>query len=182
MLVGGSGQFPWGKPPVEKKTAFSVTVPEVSKNALSLRHISCDAVRYEMVSVPQNIVPLYWSLVSSDPLTVPLARWPSILNSPENDGEVCRSFFRLARNGSTPQLDSNVPLHSPVTGGVGSPGPLGSWHAGRQDKAAATSRDRYIGRGRAKQGRYPSGCRGFAVQRTRPVAAGYRIESGRTKA
>jgi hypothetical protein len=40
-----------------------------------------------MVSVPQNTVPLYRSLVSRYPLTVPLARWPSILKSPENDGE-----------------------------------------------------------------------------------------------
>jgi hypothetical protein len=89
MFVGGSGQFPLGKPSAEKEIAFSATQPEVSKNALSLRHVSPDAVRYEMVSVPQNIVPLYWSLVSSDPLTVPVARWPPILNSPENEGEVC---------------------------------------------------------------------------------------------
>ena len=40
-----------------------------------------------MLSDPQNIVPLYLSLVSSDPLTVPLARRPSILSSPESDGE-----------------------------------------------------------------------------------------------
>jgi hypothetical protein len=97
-----------------------------------------------MVSDPQNVVPLYRSLVSSDPLTVPLARWPSILNSPEIGGED-RSFARLALTGSTPQLDSNVPLHSPVTGGWTSPGALGdSWHAGRHDKAPATSRDRYM--------------------------------------
>lgn len=59
MLVGGSGQFPLGKPSVEKKTAFSVAIPEVTRNALSLRHISPDGIGYEMVSVPQNIVPLY---------------------------------------------------------------------------------------------------------------------------
>jgi len=103
-VVGGSGQFPRGKPSVKKSTAFSDAVPEVTPNELSLRHISPDAVRYEMVSDPQNIVPLYLSLVSSDPLTVPLARWPSILNSPEIDGEE-RSFVRLALTGSTPQLD-----------------------------------------------------------------------------
>ena len=84
-FVGGSGQFPWGKPSVERKTAFSTTDPWVYKNALSLRHISPDAVTYEIVSVPQNIVPLYLSLVSSEPLTVPLARWPSIVKSPEID-------------------------------------------------------------------------------------------------
>ena len=72
---------------MERKTAFSTTDPWVYKNALSLRHISPDAVTYEIVSVPQNIVPLYLSLVSSEPLTVPLARWPSILSCPENDGE-----------------------------------------------------------------------------------------------
>jgi hypothetical protein len=71
---GGSGQFPRGKPSVKKVTAFSEATPQVDANALSLRHISPDAVRYEMVSDPQNIVPLYMSLVSSDPLTVPLAR------------------------------------------------------------------------------------------------------------
>ena len=140
-FVGGSGQFPLGKPSVLKLTAFSEAIPEVNANGLSLRHISPDAVRYEMVSVPQNIVPLYLSLVSSDPLTVPLARWPSILNSPESDGEERRSFVRLALTGSTPQLDSNVPLHSPVTGGWTCPGPFGSSHAGRQHKAAETSRD-----------------------------------------
>ena len=70
-----------------KLTAFSEAIPEVNANGLSLRHISPDAVTYEIVSVPQNIVPLYLSLVSSEPLTVPLARWPSILSCPENDGE-----------------------------------------------------------------------------------------------
>jgi hypothetical protein len=142
-FVGGSGQLPWGKPSLERKTAFSTTDPWVYKNALSLRHISPDAVTYEIVSVPQNIVPLYLSLVSSEPLTVPLARWPSILNSPESVVEE-RSFVRLALTGSTPQLDANIPLHSPVTGGGASPGPFGSSHAGRQDKAAAASRDRYM--------------------------------------
>jgi hypothetical protein len=143
-FVGGSGQFPLGKPSVKKSTACSDAVPEVTPNELSLRHISPDGVRYEMVSDPQNIVPLYLSLVSSDPLTVPLARWPSILSSPEIGGEE-RSFVRLALTGSTPQLDSNVPLHSPVTGGWTSPGALGdSSHAGRQVKAPATSRDRYM--------------------------------------
>lgn len=58
MFVGGSGQFPLAKPSVEKKTAFSDTDPYVYKNALSLRHISPDAVTYEIVSVPQNFVPL----------------------------------------------------------------------------------------------------------------------------
>jgi hypothetical protein len=70
---------------VLKLTAFSEAIPEVNANGLSLRHISPDAVRYEIVSDPQNIVLLYLSLVSSDPLTVPLARWPSIVKSPEID-------------------------------------------------------------------------------------------------
>lgn len=94
-----------------------------------------------MVSDPQNIVPLYLSLVSRNPLTVPLARWPSILNSPEIEGEY--SLLRLALTGSTPQLDSNVPFHSPaICGGIRS-GEVGdSSHAGRQDRVTATSSDR----------------------------------------
>ena len=72
-FVGGSGQFPRGKPSAEKNTDCSDALPEVNVNELSLRHISPEVVRYEIVSDPQNIVPLYLSLVSSDPLTVPLA-------------------------------------------------------------------------------------------------------------
>jgi hypothetical protein len=66
---------------------FSVAIPEVPAKELSLRHISPEGVIYEIVSDPQNIVPLYRSLVSSDPVTVPVARWPSILKSPEIGGE-----------------------------------------------------------------------------------------------
>ena len=44
---------------------------------------------------------------------------------------------------STPQLDSNVPLQSPVTAGATSPGASGdSSHADRQNKTPATSSDR----------------------------------------
>jgi hypothetical protein len=57
-FVGGSGQFPPEKFSAKKSTAFSDALPEVNANGLSLRHISPDAVRYEMVSDPQNIVPL----------------------------------------------------------------------------------------------------------------------------
>jgi len=62
-FVGESGQFPLVKPSVKKSTAFSDAVPAVTSNELSLRHISPDAVGYEMVSDPQNVVPLYLSLV-----------------------------------------------------------------------------------------------------------------------
>ena len=103
-FVGGSGQFPPEKFSAKKSTAFSAALPAVTANGLSLRHISPDAVRYEIVSDPQNIVLLYLSLVSSDPLTVPLARWPSILKSPEIDPRYW-SFVRLAFTGRTPQLD-----------------------------------------------------------------------------
>ena len=151
-FVGGSEQLPLGKPSANKSTARSDAVPPVVANELSLRQISPEAVTYEMVSDPQNIVPAYLSLVSSDPLTVPVARWPSILNSPDNGGEL-GSFLRLALTGSTPQLDSNVPLHSPVTAGCTGPGEVGR-HAERHVRTPATSTDRCMSSPLLKQGRY----------------------------
>ena len=43
-FVGGSGQFPRGKPSVEKNTDCSDALPEVNVNELSLRHISQSAI------------------------------------------------------------------------------------------------------------------------------------------
>jgi len=143
-LVGGSGQLPLGKPWAEKKRAFSEPLPDVESKTLSLRHVSPDAVRYEMVSDPQNNGPAYRSLVSSMPLTVPLARWPSTVKFPEMFS-VPRSFVRSAFTGSVPQLDSNVPLHRPVTGVWTGAGEFGdSPHAARHVTAPATSKDRYM--------------------------------------
>ena len=133
-----------GKPWAEKKRAFSEPLPDVESKTLSLRHVSPDAVRYEMVSDPQNNGPAYRSLVSSMPLTVPLARWPSTVKFPEMFS-VPRSFVRSAFTGSVPQLDSNVPLHRPVTGVWTGAGELGdSPHAARHVTAPATSKDRYM--------------------------------------
>lgn len=175
-FVGESVQSPRGKPSVKISTACSEACPEVNPNELSLRHVSPDAVRYEIVSVPQKLVPLFLSLVSSNPLTVPLARWPSILKSPQIAVEP-RSLFRLAVTGRTPQLDSNVPLHVPVTAGWTSPGALsGSSHAGRQHMPATMSRDRYMGVRRAKQVQYRQAAadRRSRTPATRGLVTGWR--------
>ena len=71
---------------------------------------------------------------------VPLALCPSMVNVPET--VVNSSLVRVARTGNTPQLDSTVPLQFPVTRGVGSPGPPGSWHPGRHPSAPAATSNR----------------------------------------
>jgi hypothetical protein len=83
MFIGGLGQLPEVKPSVTKLADLSVADPTVVLKLLVLRHISPNDVRYEMVRVPQKNPALSFSLVSSVPLTVPMARCPSTANPPD---------------------------------------------------------------------------------------------------
>ena len=67
---------------MEMNTARSDTLPNVALKELSLLHIVPEAARYEMVTVPQKVASVDGGAVCIDPLIVPLARCPSMPNSP----------------------------------------------------------------------------------------------------